>query len=321
MILRAPLFLAILSLTTAAWAEGADPALPLPVGAEETAALTQPRAEFALPLGSWEEGRMPVLTVTGPVSRSAWRLPEGGGDTRAQMEALRTALVSQGFGALFACATDACGGFDFRYDVDFLPEPDMHVDLSDFRYFAAVRGTGPKADYVSLLVSRAGTTGFVELTHIGPSGSAPEPPIAPITGVDAPAQPVVPPAENADLASRLEADGHVILDDLSFASGSADLAVGPTPSLEVLATYLRTHPEAAIAIVGHTDTSGNLGANLALSQKRAQSVVDRLVAEHGANPAQLTAQGAGPLAPVTTNLTEEGRRKNRRVEAVVTSTR
>lgn len=321
MTLRAPIALLVLTLTTPALADGPLPALPLSDQAAQGADQTLPRDEFVLPMGPWEDGKMPVLTVTGPVSRKAWYLPDAGGDTRAMMEAFRASLVAQGYGALFACASDACGGFDFRYEMAFLPEPAMHVDLSDFRYFAAVRGKGQKSDYVSLLVSRAGDTGFVELTHIGPSGSTPETPELPLTP-EAPAPQTAKPASSSpDLATALESTGHLILDDLSFASGSADLAPGQAASLDALADYLRTHPQATVAIVGHTDASGNLAANLTLSHKRAQSVVNRLVAEHGASLTQLTAQGAGPLAPVTTNLTEEGRQKNRRVEAVLTSTR
>jgi OOP family OmpA-OmpF porin len=50
-------------------------------------------------------------------------------------------------------------------------------------------------------------------------------------------------------------------------------------------------------------------------------VVDRLVSLHGVNPAQLTADGVGYLSPLASNLTPEGRSQNRRVEAMITSTR
>jgi outer membrane protein OmpA-like peptidoglycan-associated protein len=53
-----------------------------------------------------------------------------------------------------------------------------------------------------------------------------------------------------------------------------------------------------------------------LSQARAEAVVKALTAKHGISPARLKAQGAGPIAPVATNRTDEGRAKNRRVELV-----
>lgn len=74
-------------------------------------------------------------------------------------------------------------------------------------------------------------------------------------------------------------------------------------------------------IVGHTDVSGGLAANIILSRERARAVADRLITTYGVDPGRITAEGAGPLAPLTSNLTPEGREKNRRVEAVLASTR
>ena len=119
----------------------------------------------------------------------------------------------------------------------------------------------------------------------------------------------------------LAARGRVVLPGLRFASGSADLSGDEAASLRDLAGYLGRMPDARVLIVGHTDVSGGLQANIVLSRQRAQSVVDRLIAAYGVNPAQISAEGVGPLAPLTTNLTPEGREKNRRVEAVLASTR
>jgi len=53
-----------------------------------------------------------------------------------------------------------------------------------------------------------------------------------------------------------------------------------------------------------------------LSQARAEAVVQALTKSHSVSATRLKAQGAGPIAPVATNRTEEGRAKNRRVELV-----
>ena len=68
---------------------------------------------------------------------------------------------------------------------------------------------------------------------------------------------------------------------------------------------------------GQADADGDLASNQALSERRARSVVERLVADYGASRAQLTADGVGYLVPIATNATPEGRTANRRVEAVV----
>jgi OOP family OmpA-OmpF porin len=62
--------------------------------------------------------------------------------------------------------------------------------------------------------------------------------------------------------------------------------------------------------------TGKLEYNMELSLKRAESVVDALVNTHGIAASRLQAQGVGPLCPVSTNSTEEGRKLNRRVELV-----
>ena len=70
------------------------------------------------------------------------------------------------------------------------------------------------------------------------------------------------------------------------------------------------------AVVGHTDSVGQIEANMKLSQARAEAVVQALTKSHGVAATRLKAHGAGPIAPVVTNRTEEGRAKNRRVELV-----
>lgn len=316
-----PPILALLAAVGLAGPASADTALPLPASAEQTARLVTPYATYALPVGPWENGKTPAISLTGTLTEEAWRIPGNGEDTLKLSESLRAGLVAEGYAAIFACATDACGGFDFRYDTDFLPEPEMHVDLSDFRYLSAVRGQGAKAEYLGLMVSRAGGTGFVQLTRIGATDTpASPPPAATPASPPADVQPATPSA-GGDFSGRIESAGRVVLSGLRFASGSAELAEADPSSLRPLADYLADRPGAHILIVGHTDVSGGLAGNIALSRQRAQAVVARLVRDYGVDPSRLSAEGAGPLAPLTTNLTPEGREKNRRVEAVLASTR
>jgi outer membrane protein OmpA-like peptidoglycan-associated protein len=72
-------------------------------------------------------------------------------------------------------------------------------------------------------------------------------------------------------------------------------------------------PDVRIEISGHTDNTGSLNTNVRLSQERAKSVVDFLVAR-GIDLSRLEYRGYGPSQPVAPNDTEEGRSRNRRVE-------
>lgn len=69
-------------------------------------------------------------------------------------------------------------------------------------------------------------------------------------------------------------------------------------------------------VVGHTDSVGEISYNMKLSQTRAEAVVKALVTKYRVTQNRLKSYGVGPLAPVASNETEEGRALNRRVELV-----
>jgi OOP family OmpA-OmpF porin len=83
----------------------------------------------------------------------------------------------------------------------------------------------------------------------------------------------------------------------------------------LIETALRC-PTTNIEIAGHTDTDGENSSNQALSEKRAQAVVDYLV-KAGLPASRFTAVGYGSTQPVATNETEQGKAQNRRIEFVV----
>lgn len=298
--------------------------LDFPGPATTTASRSETLTSFLLPIGPYSAAGLPTRLIEGAFDQTAWRIiaPDATPQsltTLAILQPLRTQLLGEGYAILYECETTACGGFDFRYAIDLAPEPDMHVDLGDFRYLAAERPAATGFDVVSLMVSRSATAGFVQLTHLG----TPADPVVDLIAADThvPTDVARPPdATLVDFASRLESGGAVVLDDLVFASGTSSLAAGDYASLADLATYLLAHPEHAVALVGHTDAVGSLSANVALSRQRAAAVRQRLTTSLGVTPAQVISDGVGYLAPRASNLTEEGRAQNRRVEAVLTST-
>lgn len=285
--------------------------LELPVPAEPALRETEALGSHRLATGPWAEGALPARTLEGAVTREVLRADALNLPTLGLLAPLRDQLRAQGYDILLDCEAEACGGFDFRAAIEVLPPPAMFLDLADFRYLSAARG----AEGLSLLVSRSAETGFVQIVTVTPPGSAsPEPTSAALP----PPDPAVPePAAPVDLATRIEAEGRVVLEGLAFATGSAELAPGGEAALSALAGYLRANPARRVAIVGHTDALGPLEANVTVSRARAVAVADRLARAHGVPPAQLEAHGMGWLAPIATNLTPEGREANRRVEAVL----
>lgn len=300
-------------------------ALPLPGAALEpvfpgpavaTATQVQPMASFRLPLGPWTAEGVPVRVVEGRIEARAWRVEVPGQATLALLAPLRDQLAAQGWQVIFDCETRACGGFDFRYGIDTLPEPDMHVDLGDFRFLSAERATAAGPEVLALMVSRSSNAGYVQITRAGPAGATPA-----AEAAEAPAEMALPaaaPVVADGIGAALIAAGHAVLEDLVFASGAATLTDGDYPSLAALAGWLGDNPAARVALVGHTDAAGGLETNIVLSRRRAESVRARLLAL-GVAPVQVEAQGVGYLAPRDTSLTEDGRTRNRRVEVVLTA--
>ena len=284
-----------------------------------------PRESIALPIGRFADDAVPLRIAEGEVTRQVWRVTGEGLSSLAITAALRSQLQAQGFAILLDCAASICGGFDFRRAVEVMPPPAMHVNLADFRYLSAEtipRGGVPER--VGVLVSTTGQAANVQIIRVGESRDTPiaEPSPLPLGGA-APLRdegPPVPDISAESFALILERDGRVPLTDLAFETGAAQLASGSFASLQWVADYLAAHPTRRIALVGHTDTEGSLEVNIALSKRRAASVVERLSREYGVLRQQITAEGMGYLSPLAANLTPEGRSANRRVEAVLLST-
>lgn len=122
--------------------------------------------------------------------------------------------------------------------------------------------------------------------------------------------------EASEMEQALAKDGRIAIYGIYFDFDKAALRPESEPQVTQLAGLLRSNPQLSVLIVGHTDGQGRFDYNLSLSQRRAQAVVDTLVTSHGIASKRLTPAGAGMVAPVATNRTEEGRARNRRVEIV-----
>lgn len=119
-----------------------------------------------------------------------------------------------------------------------------------------------------------------------------------------------------DIAAAVKASGKVAIYGILFDTGKATLSPASSKAIKEIASYLKSNPTVSIFVVGHTDNVGDFSANISLSKNRAAAVMKELAVVHGISTDRLTAEGVGPLAPVSTNLTEEGRSLNRRVEVV-----
>jgi outer membrane protein OmpA-like peptidoglycan-associated protein len=100
---------------------------------------------------------------------------------------------------------------------------------------------------------------------------------------------------------------------IEFDGGSAELRADSVPVLEELRDIVQRCPSLRVEIAGHTDDSGGARENLALSQRRAEAVMEYLV-QHGVALRRLTARGYGEDQPLVRGTTPEARVRNRRIE-------
>jgi outer membrane protein OmpA-like peptidoglycan-associated protein len=102
-------------------------------------------------------------------------------------------------------------------------------------------------------------------------------------------------------------------DGVTFDVGSYSLKPEFRATLDSVAQNLVQNPSSLIDVYGHTDSTGSDAYNQTLSENRARTVANYL-ASKGVSAARVRSQGFGESMPIADNATEDGRRRNRRVE-------
>ena len=286
-------------------------------------------AEIALPTGPHEgrSGFADTIDLTGELFRIDYRLDDTDVSILRIHRSFESLFESRDYEVLFAGTGDAIGqigGFSFvngQRELAACPcgrndgaayviarAPDEGAVIAVTAYTIAQTGGRPgiPAYTVNILIEDD-IAGF-DLVAVDPPAPEPEPEPEP-----------APPAitqEAADLESGLVADGRVVVDAILFAFDRADILPESAQALDTVAGLMRERPGLKLLVVGHTDGVGSFDYNLRLSLDRATAVVAWLRDRHGIAGDRLRPAGAGPMSPITTNRTEEGRALNRRVELV-----
>ena len=118
------------------------------------------------------------------------------------------------------------------------------------------------------------------------------------------------------LAGDITRTGHAAVYGIYFDTGKTEVKTESEAALNEIAKLLKSNLKLKLHVVGHTDSVGELATNMDLSRRRAEAVVQVLTTKHKIAATRLRGDGVGPLSPVASNKTEEGRAKNRRVELV-----
>ena len=123
------------------------------------------------------------------------------------------------------------------------------------------------------------------------------------------------PVQQAPTPERCEEriQGILTVNKITFAPGSAALDDESREALDLIAEVLRDCGEMEMEVSGHTDSQGRAETNLALSQARAEAVINALLARR-VLVSGMQARGYGAEQPIADNATAEGREINRRIE-------
>jgi OOP family OmpA-OmpF porin len=307
---------------------GADhPAISRYAGSVLLAHQEQAFGSLVIPLGPVSLGPevKPVAamaeTLEGKVTRLVYLAPE----KRTPLEVVRNyeqELAKGGFTTRYACAGDTCGPAG-GMNLAGLLDPQLkygNIGAYDFGTLALYG----QLDGIRYLVARR-TSGGHEISVLVFAGLRAYPQPAETAGRTAVYVGIVERAamdrgmvtvDAAAMSKSIASDGHVALYGIYFDTGKADLKPASTAALTEIATLLQREPALSLLVVGHTDSTGEYAANLLLSDRRARAVILALTTTHGIAATRLQAAGAGMMAPVASNQTDEGRAKNRRVELV-----
>jgi len=121
--------------------------------------------------------------------------------------------------------------------------------------------------------------------------------------------PVIVPVAKADTLI-------VLGGELLFEINKSTLRSEHFETLNTIVDYLIKYPERLAKISGHTDNTGREAHNLTLSRQRADVVAEYLV-DNGVDIKRIVTSGLGSAKPIAENTTDEGRKKNRRVELLI----
>lgn len=139
------------------------------------------------------------------------------------------------------------------------------------------------------------------------------------TATPTPAEPVaVAPIEpEVVIVPVVETEQYCSILDLQFEIDQNTVQLEYEEKIDTLGLFMKKYPKTSAVIQGHSDNVGSEEDNLRLSRERAESVRRYLIARHGIATDRLKAEGYGEMRPIADNQTEAGKRKNRRINAII----
>jgi OOP family OmpA-OmpF porin len=235
-------------------------------------------------------GRSAVIVVTDGVPNSA----PYGGPAEPALEAAR-AVVTKNGGTV--CYHTVLAG----------------DDEAGRALLEAIAALTPCGSYrSSSSISDAGSMWAFERDVFLAGGSPVRPPAAADSDGDGVAD-AMDECPGTPVGATVDDRGCWVLEGVRFGSDSAEIVGGGDAAIASIVTVLSQNPGLRVQITGYTDSSGSAAHNQKLSERRAETIRDRLV-ESGIDSARLDTVGYGEENPIADNDTAAGRAENRRIE-------
>jgi outer membrane protein OmpA-like peptidoglycan-associated protein len=238
------------------------------------------------------------LKVEGRITRIVYQVPKGV-STLEVFRNFEKRAADTNYAVTFSGGPAEIKDYTFKYNhpVEILRESEIGNGI---HYLLAEKEVSGAKNYISVLVAPHGGGGGVRVDLI----AAETKPMA-LQMVDA-----------KQMELSLTETGRVALYGIYFDYDSATIKPESKPTLDEIASLMKGQPDLKIIVVGHTDYVGGYDYNMGLSKRRAKAVMDALLKSYAIAADRLKSDGVGYLAPAATNLTEDGRGLNRRVELV-----
>lgn len=250
-----------------------------------------------------------ILEIEGRISKTLYR----GGEGSSPYQVFRFYsewLQHAGFTEIFSCTPEDSGrrfvNYWYRenaFDRDYGFRNSGPITGANFYNYIAAHKASDQGDiYVSIIITQGGTIGW------------PQPGFR-IDVVEESRFEFEMQEATGGFEAELKEKGFSAFYGILFDTGKYQVKAESAETIGQIADYLKNNSHERFYIVGHTDGVGALELNMELSKNRAKAVAEALAAS-GIALERLVPQGVGPLAPVATNDTPDGRAKNRRVELV-----
>ncbi|MEI8625183.1 OmpA family protein [Pseudoalteromonas sp. B137] len=258
--------------------------------------------EFSIPIGRSDKKRStsPMLDVTGDLTRITYIANKV--STLKIYHNYVSALTKEGFETVFSCQKNECG--TKRKEIQALGDKLAIKPVYNYfhqpRYQVMKTTLNEQTTYVAFFIGNYNGDSRIQLVV-----ARTEPLVTGLIEM------------NSDkILEQLEQKGKASIYGILFDYDKATIKAESKEALDVIAQVMEKNKKLSLYVVGHTDDKGSPNYNVNLSKRRADAVVNALIADYGVAKERLLAQGAGPYSPVATNKNDLGRELNRRVELV-----